>query len=198
MRKDNPQAAPGSVCAGVPLPDPGALRRRDEHTQARWSSLKPSDTLSAKLLEELEAAGKNASATAATNPAQSSSAVESVPATSSVPPEGATISGAWTTQPNPDTSVALTIQAAGEFHWQVVQKGQTRQFSGHSTFGNGILTLAPDKGLPIVGRVGWTDATQHDLPCHRRQPRCARAELLEVIRNPAASSLKGRSLSDLC
>lgn len=156
--KDNPQAAPARFVLAYHYLTQGHYDVAMS-TLRQVVKLKPSDTLSAKLLEQLEAAGKNASATAGTNAAQPSSAVESVPATNSVPPEGATISGAWTTQPNPDTSVALTIQPGGEFHWQVVQKGQTRQFSGHSNFGNGILTLAPDKGLPIVGRVGWTDAT---------------------------------------
>lgn len=120
-------------------------------------ALKPSDTLSAKLLEELESAKKNAPA--GTGAALPPSAPDSAVAMNTTVPDGATISGAWTTQPSPDTSVALTIQADGAFNWQVVQKGQTRQFAGHSTFGSGILTLVPDKGMPIVGRVGWTDST---------------------------------------
>lgn len=75
-------------------------------------------------------------------------------------PDGATIRGDWSAKPNPDTAVTLTIEDGGAFHWQVVQKGQTRQFSGHSNFGGGVLTLVPDKGLPIVGRVSWSDPTR--------------------------------------
>ncbi|SIO58573.1 Tetratricopeptide repeat-containing protein [Singulisphaera sp. GP187] len=119
-------------------------------------ALKPSDTLSAKLLETLESVRKHAAA-GGTEAVQPSPAPASVPAVNTALPEGATISGAWTVQPSPDTSVSLTIQADGAFHWQVAQKGQTREFAGHSNFGGGILTLVPDKGLPIVGRVSWTD-----------------------------------------
>jgi hypothetical protein len=72
-------------------------------------------------------------------------------------PEGASISGTWNAQRNPDTSVALTIQPDGAFQWQVNQKGQTQQFTGSSNFGGGILTLVPDKSAPIVGRVTWAD-----------------------------------------
>ena len=38
------------------------------------------------------------------------------------------------------------------------QKGKVQQFSGTSTYGSGILTLAQEKGPALVGRVGWTDA----------------------------------------
>jgi hypothetical protein len=72
-------------------------------------------------------------------------------------PEGATISGTWTAEPNAETRIALTIQPGGAFRWQVTQKGQAREFSGTSNFGGGILTLVPDKTPPIIGRVSWTD-----------------------------------------
>lgn len=39
-------------------------------------------------------------------------------------------------------------------------QGQTRQFSGASTYGNGILTLAQAQGTPMVGRVTWKDRNQ--------------------------------------
>ena len=38
-------------------------------------------------------------------------------------------------------------------------KGQQQQFTGVSTYGEGILTLAQDKGPALVGRVGWKDAS---------------------------------------
>jgi hypothetical protein len=123
-------------------------------------ALKPTDSLSAKLLEQLQAAKQQNAAGA---PAEAPPAPEAAPAPGAAPantavPEGATISGNWTAQPNPDTRVALTIQPGGAFHWQVTVKGQTRDFSGTSNFGGGVLTLVPDKTPPIVGRVSWTDA----------------------------------------
>ena len=81
------------------------------------------------------------------------------PPADTTPPQGATIAGTWTAQPVADTTIALTIQPGGAFNWQVTQKGQTQQFSGTSTFGDGILTLAQDKGPALVGRVSWKDAS---------------------------------------
>ena len=66
-----------------------------------------------------------------------------------------------------------------------------------STFGDGILTLAQDKGPALVGRVSWKDAEPHDLPRRRRRPRRPGAELLEVRAGSgrpeeAESSISGR------
>src|SRR5262249_15453828 len=74
------------------------------------------------------------------------------------PPEGATIAGSWSAQPAAGTTIALNIQPGGTFTWQVTQKGRGQQFSGTSTFGDGILTLAQDKGPALVGRVNWADS----------------------------------------
>src|SRR5262249_24202189 len=66
---------------------------------------KPNDTLSAKLLEQLEAAKqKPAGALAEASPVPASAAVNTTV------PEGATISGIWTGEPNADTKISLTIQ----------------------------------------------------------------------------------------
>jgi tetratricopeptide (TPR) repeat protein len=111
-------------------------------------ALKPDDTLSAKLLRQLEAARQE---TPGTTPAPAP-----VP-TDTTPPEGATISGTWKAQPGPDTSIALTMEPGGTFTWRVTQKGRTQQFSGTSTFGGGVLTLAQDNGPALVGRVTWKD-----------------------------------------
>ena len=73
-------------------------------------------------------------------------------------PDGATIAGTWTAKPNADTSVSLTIQPDGSFRWDLDLKGQAKQFTGTSTFANGILTLVPEKIPPIVGKVSWDDA----------------------------------------
>jgi hypothetical protein len=49
------------------------------------------------------------------------------------------------------------LQPGGAFHWHLTLKDQTRDFSGTSSFGGGMLTLVPDKTPPIVGRVSWAD-----------------------------------------
>src|SRR5262249_55301639 len=140
--------------------------------------LKPNDSLSAKLIQQLQSMGSQkplggpdtTPSAPAGGPASSPSVPELVPpstgtsARTAVPepvetntkmPEGATISGTWTAATGQDTQVSLAIQPEGNFRWQVSHQGQSREFSGTSTFGAGILTLVPDKMPPIVGRVTW-------------------------------------------
>jgi hypothetical protein len=118
-------------------------------------ALKPDDTISTKLLKQLEPAVQNApGGAAAPGPAQ---LPEPIPA-NLTPPAGATLNGTWNAKPNPDTTINLTVRPDNSFTWQVTQKGQTQEFSGTSTFGGGVLTLAQEKGPVLVGRVSWTDA----------------------------------------
>jgi Tetratricopeptide repeat len=114
-------------------------------------ALNPSDTLSAKLLKQLDPPNAQASAPDVPPPA---------PTDSTVPPQGASIAGTWHAKPSADTSISLTVQPDGKFSWQATVKAQTQQFQGSSTFGDGILTLAQDKGPALVGRVSWTDANR--------------------------------------
>jgi tetratricopeptide (TPR) repeat protein len=112
-------------------------------------TLKPSDTLSAKLLGQLD-------------PTQDKPVAAAPPAATAAetaPPQGATIAGTWSAQPSADAAIALTVQPGGQFTWSVTRKGQQQQFGGASTYGDGILTLAQDKGPALVGRVSWTDAS---------------------------------------
>ncbi len=114
-------------------------------------ALKPGDTLSAKLLRQLDPSKDQpapAAIVAATAPAP----------TDTTPPPGASIAGTWGAQPTADTAIALTVRPGGEFTWQVTRKGQTQQFAGASSYDDGILTLAREKGPALVGRVSWTDA----------------------------------------
>src|SRR5262249_39971108 len=114
-------------------------------------ALKPNDSLSAKLLRQLDPSlDKSASAAPATG-----AAAPAAPAPP--PPEGATIAGNWRAQPTADTAITLTIQPGGPFTWDVERKGQKQRFSGSSTYGDGLLTLVQDKGPAMVGRVSWTD-----------------------------------------
>jgi tetratricopeptide (TPR) repeat protein len=110
-------------------------------------ALKPSDTLSAKLLKQLDPSQDQTATVAAAGPAP----------TDTTPPPGASIAGTWAAQPAADTSIALTVQPDGNFTWKVSKKGQTQQFAGASTYGDGLLTLAQDKGPALVGRVSWKD-----------------------------------------
>ncbi|MDR3621910.1 MAG: tetratricopeptide repeat protein [Paludisphaera borealis] len=111
-------------------------------------ALSPSDTLSAKLLKQLDAPKTEPVATTA--PA---------PAADTVLPAGATIAGTWTATPSADLTVSLTIAEGGAFTWKATHKDQPRTFNGSSTFGDGLLTLVQDQGPAIVGRVSWTDPT---------------------------------------
>jgi hypothetical protein len=114
-------------------------------------ALKPQDTLSASLVKQLEPA--------ASPTPEPATAAPTTPPPDITPPAGATIEGTWAASPAPDITINLTIQPGGTFNWQVTQKGQTRQFSGKATYGEGMLTLVQDKGPAMVGRIGWKDAT---------------------------------------
>ena len=132
-------------------------------------ALKPGDTLSAKLLRQLDPPRDQPRRRGRAPPRPTRPRRKARRSPGPGPPG----------RP-PTRAIALTVQPGGAFTWQVTQKGQTQQFSGTSTYGDGILTLAQDKGPALVGRVSWTDAEPHDLPDRRRRPRRPGAELLEV------------------
>jgi tetratricopeptide (TPR) repeat protein len=124
------------------------------HTEAAVDALKgivrlkPGDSLSAKLLRQLDAPKETTAATTAPVPSDSDT----------TPPGGASIAGTWNAAPTPETSIVLSIQPGGAFTWQVTHKSRKQQFTGSSTFGNGLLTLAQEKGPALAGRVSWKDA----------------------------------------
>jgi hypothetical protein len=43
----------------------------------------------------------------------------------------------------------------GKFTWTYTAQGQSRSFRGTFTYGNGVLTLVPQDGPPVVGRITW-------------------------------------------
>jgi tetratricopeptide (TPR) repeat protein len=115
-------------------------------------ALKPKDSLSAKLLRQLDPSlDKSTTAAPATG--------APTPAADTTPPEGAMIGGTWRAQPTADTAITLTIQPGGPFTWDAERKGHKQRFSGSSTYGAGLLTLVQDNGPAMVGRVSWTDAS---------------------------------------
>ncbi|HZW32159.1 MAG TPA: tetratricopeptide repeat protein [Isosphaeraceae bacterium] len=111
-------------------------------------ALMPSDTLSAKLLRQLDVPKDQTTTATAPEPAP----------VDTTPPQGASMAGTWKAHPTADTEIGLTIQPGGQFTWQVNQKGKAQHFTGTSTYGAGILTLVQDKGPPLVGRLSWKDA----------------------------------------
>ena len=115
----------------------------------RVVALKPSDSLSAKLVRQLDPSQDKPAATTTT--------VAATPPAHTTPPPGASIAGTWNAQPAAGTAITLTLQPGGDFTWRVNQNGKTQQFTGASSFGDGILTLAQDKGPALVGRVSWND-----------------------------------------
>jgi hypothetical protein len=117
----------------------------------RVVALQPKDTLSAKLLRQLDPSMDKPS------PGTAANVTAAAPAVDTAVPAGATIAGTWNAQPAPGTAVSLTIQPTGEFTWQVTQNGKQQQFAGSSTFGDGLLTLAQTNGPVMVGRVSWQD-----------------------------------------
>jgi tetratricopeptide (TPR) repeat protein len=111
-------------------------------------ALKPDDSLSARLLRQL-----------APPPAEPAPAPATPAPADTTPPLGASLTGTWTARPTADTAVALDIQPGGKFTWGVTKGGKTKQFTGTSTYGDGLLTLAQDNGPVLVGRVSWADAS---------------------------------------
>ncbi len=156
----NPNAAPARFVLGYHYLTEG-------HTEAAATVLKqvvalmPNDTLSAKLVRQLEPPQDQPAPTGTLAAPAPTAAPETAPSPApadTTPPEGASIAGTWNAQPAADTAIALSIQPAGGFTWQVTQKGKSRQFTGSSTFGDGLLTLVQEKGPALVGRVSWKDA----------------------------------------
>jgi tetratricopeptide (TPR) repeat protein len=130
-------------------------------------ALKPSDTLSAKLLRQIDPPPGQPAVPAPSDP---------------TPPPGATIAGTWTAKPAAGTEITLAVQPGGGFDWKVTQQGKTRQFAGSSTFGDGMLTLARDQGPALV--PGELDGPRPlHVPKRRGRARRHGAELLEM--NPA-------------
>ncbi len=166
--RSNPQSATSRFVLAYHYAAAGHLA--DAATELKQVvALKPGDTLSAKLLAQLQVAGGSVLGTGESRPVAAPPAPFSpgatsptVPptsalATNSVMPAGATIEGTWTAHPAPDSTVVLTIQPGGEFHWQFNANGQDRQFGGTATFGGGVLTLVPEKMPPMVGHLNWID-----------------------------------------
>ena len=120
-------------------------------TYKKVVKLMPSDTLSAKLLRQLEPPTEQPASASAPSISPAPTTAETYP------PAGSTIEGTWTAKPTPDTSIRLSLQPGGPFTWEATQKGKVQSFTGTSTYKDGLLSLTQDKGPVLVGRVSWVD-----------------------------------------
>jgi tetratricopeptide (TPR) repeat protein len=153
--RDNPRSATGRFVLAYHYLCDGSLDAAVIDLK-QVVALKPDDTISSRLLQQLEAAKQQGPT--ATPPAAPPPASEIAPGTTT-PPAGAKIDGNWTARPTPDTTIVLALHPGGTFDWQATEKGQTRKFSGISAYGASVLTLNQDKEGPVlVGRVTWQDA----------------------------------------
>jgi hypothetical protein len=139
------------------------------------TQLQPSDQLSASFVKALKKAAEqppaevNVASTAqpaATGPAPAASqgqpAAAGAPAQAEAapaeqpeqpPPPPASLVGMWKAQPSADVTIALTLQADGQFSWEVDSKGQKQTLTGQAGFKDSTLALLQEEGPPLVGKV---------------------------------------------
>jgi len=139
------------------------------------TQLQPSDQLSASFVKALKkvseqpavqpaqvkvaVAGQPAGAAAA--PAQPAApgaapaqpAAEQPPQPEPPPPPPASLVGTWKAQPAADLSIALTLQADGQFAWEVDSKGQKQTLTGQAGYKDSTLALLQEDGPPLVGKI---------------------------------------------
>lgn len=153
----NPNSAPARFVLAYQYLSQGHADAATQQFQA-VARLLPSDKLSAQLLKQLTTkAGETPAAgeTVPPNPVPATANSTSAVKTPAVPP--GKLAGTWTAKPNADTTIELTIADGGAFTWKVTDKSGPRKFTGESTFGNNLLTLAPPGGSAMVGELIWTD-----------------------------------------
>jgi tetratricopeptide (TPR) repeat protein len=69
------------------------------------------------------------------------------------PPPPASLVGTWKAQPAPDLAISLTLQADGQFSWEVDSKGQKETLTGQAGFKDSTLALLQPEGPPLIGKV---------------------------------------------
>ncbi|WP_206107762.1 tetratricopeptide repeat protein [Paludisphaera rhizosphaerae] len=131
------------------------------------SQLQPKDSLSAKIVQELEKARSQALGQAG---GAAPGAVGAAPAPALAPPAAEplptvavrddAIVGRWIATPDGETKITLDLTQAGKFSWAVEHGGSVKRFQGERTSGGGLLTLVQDADQsqpPMVGRLSWKD-----------------------------------------
>jgi hypothetical protein len=125
------------------------------------SSLQPKDQLTVQLIQQIQRSDQTTQAADAT-PAQAPIGDSTTPLTTPVAntANAGKLEGTWTAQPNADTAISVIFTDPGHFTWKVTRSGKSQEFSGTSTFENGILTLVQSQNSnAMVGNVTWTDPT---------------------------------------
>jgi hypothetical protein len=95
----------------------------------------------------------NTSQPATTAPADGGPATNQPSQETPPPPPPAELVGNWKAQPAPDVTIALAIQADGQFSWEVNTKGQKQTITGNAGFKDNTLALTQSDGPPLVGKV---------------------------------------------
>src|SRR5208337_4141587 len=129
------------------------------------TQIQPSDQLSASFVKAL----KKVSEQPEGQPAQVNVAATEQPAGATAPPAQpaaeqpqqpeppppppASLVGTWKAQPSADLSIALTLQADGQFAWEVDSKGQKQTLTGQAGYKDNTLALLQENGPPLVGKI---------------------------------------------
>jgi predicted Zn-dependent protease len=142
------------------------------------TKLQPTDQLSASFVKALKKVSEpTQQAPAQVNVASKAQPAEAVPATAPAqaepaggapgqpaavqpeqvseppPPPPASLVGTWKAQPSGDLSITLSLQADGQFSWEVDTNGQKQTLTGQAGFKDGTLALLQEEGPPLVGKV---------------------------------------------
>ena len=121
------------------------------------STLQPKDQLTAQLIQQIQHTDQPSDGSgAATTPAETAPAPAATQA--AVVPAGK-LEGAWTAQPAAGTAITVSFVDQAHFTWKVTRQGKDQQFSGKSSYENGILTLVQEQNSnAMVGNIEWKDA----------------------------------------
>ncbi|OJW26495.1 MAG: hypothetical protein BGO49_12250 [Planctomycetales bacterium 71-10] len=114
--------------------------------------LQPNDALSKQIVASLTGAANQPADASQPQPADA-------PATPAA--DEPSLVGTWKAAPDATTAIDLTLQADGNFTWNVAQQGKAQPIAGTYTYGGGVLTLvrAGTENDAMVGRVTWKDAS---------------------------------------
>ena len=135
------------------------------------TKLQPTDQLSASFVKALKKAAEQPAQMSVAAAGQPAGAAPTSPAPAGQPPVAAaeqpqqqqpeappppppaSLVGTWKAQPSPDLSISLTLQADGQFAWEVDSKGQKQTLTGQAGFKDNTLALLQQEGPPLVGKI---------------------------------------------
>lgn len=161
--RQNPQSAAARFVVAYHYVTAGHLDAAIDQLK-EVTRLQPKDLVATQLLRQLQQVmpGSTGGVTALAAPPSAATGVTpraGIAAASSPVKEG-NLTGTWTAESGPDSTIRLTVAGGGHFTWKVTGQGKSQEFQGDETYGNGLLTLArsaQDAQPPMVGRVTWRD-----------------------------------------